>query len=247
MPARGADGRQVGEGVGGHQDHGAGLRLVGSGRGARRLNGLYGGRTPSVVSNADPDTPPRDPNIQQDMLPSVGGPLSPQEETGRWTLGRPEADTGARWPRSCAAASGTPCALARGHRGPGNGIKQRETDGTPSPGRGNEGRVESRQEKSFSGWSENYLLEEEEEEAAANGPPQPRGTPGPRGPADSRAVQRPRAPEGGGRRGRESTFLLTQLSRPPFAPRHDSASPPGPFPSGAGPRAGNLSRQNPSP
>lgn len=88
----------------------------------------------------------------------------------RWPQGRPEADTGARWPRSCAAASGTPCALARGHRGLGNGIKQRETDGTPSPGRGNEGRVESRQEKSFSGWSENYLLEEEEEEAAANGP-----------------------------------------------------------------------------
>lgn len=88
----------------------------------------------------------------------------------RWPQGQPEADTGARWPRSCAAASGTPCALARGHRGLGNGIKQRETDGTPSPGRGNEGRVESRQEKSFSGWSENYLLEEEEEEAAANGP-----------------------------------------------------------------------------
>lgn len=121
----------------------------------------------------------------------------------RWPQGRPEADTGARWPRSCAAASGTPCALARGHRGPGNGIKQRETDGTPSPGRGNEGRVESRQEKSFSGWSENYLLEEEEEEAAANGRVAlpPRGVPqalGPQEPQEPRAPESPRGAGGGG-------------------------------------------------
>ena len=73
--------------MGGHWDRGVGLRLVGSGRGAWRLNSLYGGRMPSVVSKADPDTPPRDSNIQQDTLPSVGGPLGPQEETGRWTLG----------------------------------------------------------------------------------------------------------------------------------------------------------------
>lgn len=40
-----------------------------------------------MVSDTDPDTPPCDPNIQQDTLPSVGGPPGPQEETGRWMLG----------------------------------------------------------------------------------------------------------------------------------------------------------------
>lgn len=40
-----------------------------------------------MVIDTDPDTPPCDPNIQQDTLPSVGGPPGPQEETGRWMLG----------------------------------------------------------------------------------------------------------------------------------------------------------------
>lgn len=88
----------------------------------------------------------------------------------RWPQGRPEVDTGARWPRSCATASGTPCALARGHRGPGNGIKQRETDGDSVTQAGDKEGIESRQEKSFSGWSENYLLREKERDCGQQHP-----------------------------------------------------------------------------
>lgn len=91
----------------------------------------------------------------------------------RWPQGRPELDPGARWPRSCATASGTPCALARGHRGPGNGIKQRETDGDSVTRAGDKEGIESRQEKSFSGWSENYLLREEERRPRPTVPPVP--------------------------------------------------------------------------
>lgn len=56
------------------------LRTTGLGSGCqiwmrrRRLSSLYGGRMPSVVSDADPNTPPHDPNAQQDTLPSAGGP-----------------------------------------------------------------------------------------------------------------------------------------------------------------------------
>lgn len=132
--------------------------------------------------------------------------------------GPPEADTGARWPRSCAAASGTPCALARGHRGPGNGIKHRETDGDSVTGRGNKEGIERRQEKSFSGWSENYLLGGGGAAATAadSHPPHPgsgaspsRGAPAPRGSRCTRLRV--------GKRGRLGS-VLTQLGGPPFAP-----------------------------
>lgn len=55
-------------------------------RAPRRLSSLYGGRMPSVVSDADPNTPPHDPNAQQDTLPSAGGPprSSEEMEDGRW-------------------------------------------------------------------------------------------------------------------------------------------------------------------
>lgn len=85
--------------------------------------------------------------------------------------GPPEADPGARRPPSCAAAAGTPCALARGHRGPGNGIKHRETDGDSVTGRGNKEGIERRQEKSFSGWSENYLLGGSSDDRGRQPPP----------------------------------------------------------------------------
>lgn len=80
---------------------------------------------------------------------------------------------------------------------PATALNRGKQTGIPSPGRGNKESIESRQEKSLSGWSENYLLEEEKEEemeeeveeeeewrwptAPSSAGPQSRGAPGRRG------------------------------------------------------------------
>lgn len=155
----------------------------------------------------------------------------------------PAADPGARWPQSCAAASGTPYALARGHRGPGNGIKQRETDGDSVTGRGNKEGIESRQERAFlDGVKIIYRGGGEDQ------PPWP--------PAPAPALPRPRAHpplwvpralgRGGGaptrvevREGQRwrSELTLTRHAGPPFASPTKTQPPPPPRSGGVGRRS----------